>query len=230
MERKFLEECLASGMSLEAIGKYAGRHPSTVSYWLKKHGLSAAAKERHAPKGEIDQARLRVLVEEGASIRRIAAEFGAGYSTIRYWLRRLGLQTDRGVRRRRGKTVGRARLRTVKLRCPKHGLTGFYARPDGGFRCGRCSSIAVSERRRNVKRLLVSEAGGKCRICGFAEHPAALQFHHLDPTTKEFNLGLQGLTRSIDRMRSEAEKCLLLCANCHALVEAGVLEVSAADR
>jgi len=28
-------------MSLEAIGKRAGKHESTVSYWLKKHGLEA---------------------------------------------------------------------------------------------------------------------------------------------------------------------------------------------
>jgi IS30 family transposase len=32
MKRRFLEECLAKGMSLESIGELAGRHPSTVSY------------------------------------------------------------------------------------------------------------------------------------------------------------------------------------------------------
>ncbi len=38
MEKEFLEQCLTEGMSLEAIGKRAGKHESTVSYWLKKHG------------------------------------------------------------------------------------------------------------------------------------------------------------------------------------------------
>ena len=28
-------------MSLEAIGAELGKHPSTVGYWLKKHGLTA---------------------------------------------------------------------------------------------------------------------------------------------------------------------------------------------
>jgi hypothetical protein len=115
-------------------------------------------------------------------------------------------------------------------RCPKHGPTNFYARCDGGFRCAKCSAEAVSRRRRSVKLQLVEEAGGSCRICGFDEHPAALQFHHLDPSKKDFHLGHAGSTRSLERMRSEAEKCVLLCANCHALVEAGVKKVPVLDR
>ncbi|MGN6558485.1 MAG: helix-turn-helix domain-containing protein [Solirubrobacterales bacterium] len=50
MEKELLEECLAEGMSLEAIGKQVGKHESTVSYWLKKHGLAAARAEKHASK------------------------------------------------------------------------------------------------------------------------------------------------------------------------------------
>ena len=41
MQKELLEQCLAEGMSLEAIGKRVGKHESTVSYWLKKHGLDA---------------------------------------------------------------------------------------------------------------------------------------------------------------------------------------------
>ena len=51
MEKEFLEKCLAEGMSLDAIGAKVGKHPSTVSYWLKKHGLMAAQAEKHAAKG-----------------------------------------------------------------------------------------------------------------------------------------------------------------------------------
>jgi hypothetical protein len=53
----------------------------------------------------------------------------------------------------------------------------------------------------------------------------ALHFHHVDPAKKGFNLGERGLTRSLDRCRKEAEKCVLLCANCHAEVESGVVSV-----
>ena len=230
MDKGVLEDCLAQGMSLEAIGERTGKHPSTVSYWLKKHGLRAGGVEVHAPKGEVDPERLSKLVEEGASIRCMAEEFGLSYSTIRHWLRKLGLETERSVRRRATDQARREGLRRASLRCPRHGHTAFYARPDGGFRCGKCNSAAVSRRRREIKRQLVEEAGGGCILCGFKAHLAALQFHHLDPTTKRFHLSERGLTRSMARVRGEAEKCVLLCANCHAQVEAGAKEMPIQDR
>ena len=56
----------------------------------------------------------------------------------------------------------------------------------------------------------------------------ALQFHHRDPTTKSFEVSRQGITRSLQRLRLEARKCVLLCANCHAMVEAGLLNLPSA--
>jgi hypothetical protein len=206
MERRFLERCLAEGKSLEAIGELVGEHPSTVSYWLKSHGLKAHGARRHAPRGDVDANRLRELVAEGLSIRAIAEELGAGYSTVRYWLQRLGLETSQMTRRREANAAKSAGLRRTVLKCARHGRVVFFARPEGGYRCAKCNVAAVAERRRTVKRLLVEEAGGRCRLCGFDEHPAALQFHHLDPSTKEFHLGHQGVTRALRRMRTEAEK------------------------
>jgi transposase len=225
MDKPFLENCLSKGMSLEAIGGEVGRHPSTVSYWLRKYGLIANGRSRHSPKGDVDPARLRAMVDAGASLREIAEEFDAGYSTIRYWLGQLGLATERSRRLKQSQEARSQGLRRTYLTCPRHGRTAFFARPDGAFRCSRCNSEAVAKRRRKVKSILVEEAGGRCAICGFSEHPGALQFHHLDPSTKEFHLSHGGFTRAIDKARAEAAKCVLLCANCHALVEAGVKEV-----
>jgi transposase len=230
VERALLEECLAEGMSLEAIGKRVGKHESTVSYWLKKHGLEANGRETHAPNQKVDPERLRVLVEAGASIQKMGEAFGVGRSTVRYWLRKLGLETDRSTRLRESRAASSEGRKRAYLRCPRHGHTAFFARPEGGFRCGRCSSAAVSRRRKSVKRRLVEEAGGRCVLCGFDEHPAALQFHHVDPATKSFSIGEGGLTRSLARARAEAEKCVLLCANCHAQVEVGAKSVPAPDR
>jgi hypothetical protein len=50
----------------------------------------------------------------------------------------------------------------------------------------------------------------------------ALAFHHFDPSKKGFGLSLRGLTRGIAQLREEAKKCVLLCHNCHAEVEAGL--------
>jgi hypothetical protein len=68
---------------------------------------------------------------------------------------------------------------------------------------------------------LVAAAGGRCRLCGYKRCLAALQFHHLDPPQKRFVISRQGVTRSFAEARDEAAKCVLLCANCHAEVEAG---------
>ena len=58
--------------------------------------------------------------------------------------------------------------------------------------------------------------------CGYDTCIAALHFHHLDPTSKSFHVSQPGVTRLLARARAEAGKCVLLCSNCHAEVEAGV--------
>jgi len=81
------------------------------------------------------------------------------------------------------------------------------------------------KRRRKVKQLLVTEAGGRCRLCGYERCLAALEFHHLDPNAKEFGVSRRG-ARSIDALRTEVRKCILLCSNCHAEVESGFSSIS----
>jgi hypothetical protein len=90
------------------------------------------------------------------------------------------------------------------------------------FRCPRCRAEAVDRRRRKIKRILVEEAGGACVLCGYSRSLAGLHFHHLDRTQKSFSLGYKGVTLSLSTARTEAAKCVLLCATCHAEVEAGV--------
>jgi 5-methylcytosine-specific restriction endonuclease McrA len=109
--------------------------------------------------------------------------------------------------------------------CRTHGLTAFILEGRGYYRCKECRKQRVMEWRRRAKLRLIAEAGGACLICGYHRHPGALHFHHLDPSTKEFALGGNGLTRGIARLRVEAAKCVLLCSNCHAEVEAGITDL-----
>ena len=71
----------------------------------------------------------------------------------------------------------------------------------------------------------MAEAGGRCVICGYDRFAGALQFHHVDPAGKAFALSTQGVARSLEKARAEAGKCVLLCANCHAEVEAGLASI-----
>ncbi|HEX8743936.1 MAG TPA: helix-turn-helix domain-containing protein [Thermoleophilaceae bacterium] len=222
MDRELLERMLAEGRSLEQIGRAVGKDPSTVSYWLRKHGLQAAHRDRHLAKGGLPLDALRSMLEGGSTYAEIAAEFGVSVATVRYWLTRLGIRSTRGPGARRVHPRAEAGAGAVRSYCATHGMTRF--RPDrrGSLRCARCQSDAVAARRRRIKAILVEEAGGSCRLCGYSRYAGALQFHHLDPHEKRFALSVGGLTRSLEKAREESRKCVLLCSNCHAEVEAGV--------
>jgi 5-methylcytosine-specific restriction endonuclease McrA len=161
------------------------------------------------------------------TIRGMAAELGIGYSTMRHWLRRLGLATELQKRRQELERMRRAGLeQTIVRTCSVHGETEFFLRPEGtSYRCLACHKDAVARRRRDIKRTLVQEAGGRCVICGYDRAVAALHFHHVDPASKSFGISRAGVTRSIEKARADARKCILLCSNCHAEVEAGVREI-----
>jgi transposase len=220
MEKALLEECLAEGISLEAIGKRVGKHESTVSYWLKKHGLEAADADKHAARGGLEKDTLEELLAAGLSLREIASRVDRSLATVRYWMRRHGLKA-----KAHRHDVPEDGAREATLECRQHGLTQFIREGRGYYRCKRCRLERVGRRRKTIKSKLVAEAGGRCVICGYCRCQRALQFHHLDPRTKEFHLGHGGATRSLARSRAEARKCILLCANCHAEVEAGMTEV-----
>lgn len=103
----------------------------------------------------------------------------------------------------------------AEIVCSKHGLTTHVKRPDGKFRCRKCCVVGVQKRRHLLKEQSIQYLGGSCSKCGYSKCMAALEFHHLDPTVKEFNIGTTGFTRSWARIKAELDKCILLCANCH---------------
>ena len=81
----------------------------------------------------------------------------------------------------------------------------------------RCKgNFNVANRRRKLKTLAIEHKGGKCERCGYNRSVRALTFHHLDPAKKDFAIGVSGATRSWEKVKTEVDKCALLCANCHA--------------
>src|SRR5829696_1842486 len=177
MDAAVLERYLRDGLTLEKIGELTGRDPSTVSYWLKRHGLAAVHRDRHAPKGGVDEQTLASLVGEGLTTREIAQRLGFSQSTVRYWLKRHRLRTLR-ARRKDSAGVRGVHPPRMAMDCVRHGTTEFWLDNRGIYRCLRCRSEAVARRRRRLKEVLVSDAGGRCSICGYDRYIGALQFHH----------------------------------------------------
>jgi predicted HNH restriction endonuclease len=76
------------------------------------------------------------------------------------------------------------------------------------------------ETKRQRKLDAIQYLGGKCVFCQQTFHPAIYEFHHLDPTTKDRDPSKM-LSLSWERLKSELDKCQLLCANCHRLAHHG---------
>ena len=88
VEREWLAERLEGGASIEAIAREVGRDPSTVSYWVRKHGLTSSHAPRHAARGRIDRELLAEIVGCELSIRDMADVLDRSPTTVRHWLRR----------------------------------------------------------------------------------------------------------------------------------------------
>lgn len=134
----------------------------------------------------------------------------------------LGLETQRMALTRESREARLRGEREIARACPSHGVTQFQRDAQGSYRCLECRAARVKERRKRIKEILTTEAGGRCVLCGYDRCLRALGFHHVDPSQKAFGVAFRGVTRSLERARAEAAKCVLLCANCHMEVEHGV--------
>src|SRR4051794_19450832 len=156
---------------------------------------------KHHPRGGLAREELERLVAQDLTVREIAAAVDRSFTTVRYWLRQVDLETTREARTKRGRgTESQPRFEDD---CAKHGRTVFARRRNGAAQCLRCRAEAVTAWRRRAKRSLVEEAGGACLLCGFDAYAGALHFHHVDPTQKRFGVGGRGLARSIEALREE---------------------------
>lgn len=99
----------------------------------------------------------------------------------------------------------------------------FYKRTDRvglSHYCKECSAIQNREgqvkRARNRKIKLIIMHGGCCKECGYDKNLASLTFHHKDQSKKETSLSSPSLrSMTWKACIKEAEKCIVLCANCH---------------
>lgn len=101
----------------------------------------------------------------------------------------------------------------------------YYSDPERKAR--HLASVRKTDKQRSiVNQRWVNEykiAAG-CKVCGFKEHPSALDFDHRNPAEKKFNIAEhsnQGW--SLKTIKEEAAKCDVLCANHHRMKHAGAL-------
>jgi hypothetical protein len=82
---------------------------------------------------------------------------------------------------------------------------------------------AVKKRRLKVKEMAIAYKGGRCNCCGYDKCKDSLEFHHIMRDGKSFGISAKGYTRSWKSIKSELDKCVMLCANCHREWHAGMI-------
>lgn len=96
------------------------------------------------------------------------------------------------------------------LNCSK-ALVHYHARPDK-------REYFKEQRRKNRKKQMIELKllkGGKCHKCGYDKYLEILDFHHIEASLKEDGVSKMFMTKGKAAAFKEAEKCILLCPNCH---------------
>ena len=159
------------------------------------------------------------MVGKGMSLNDIAKASGKGQTTVRYWLKKYELKTNPTY-------LYKNKDERKCPRCNKaKSLDNFYNRrgvAGSSVYCKPCTNKQTIERMRHTKRLCIEYKGGKCEKCGYDKYDGALEFHHLDPSKKDFAISKKK-AKYIDSLKPELDKCILLCSNCHRELHGGMV-------
>ncbi len=80
--------------------------------------------------------------------------------------------------------------------------------------------------RQKAREYLAVAFGGKCTICGYDKVISALDYHHVDPKSKDSMLSTAMRNGyAWKRVVEEARKCTLVCCRCHREIHAGVTKL-----
>lgn len=79
--------------------------------------------------------------------------------------------------------------------------------------CYECAPEGKQLTRSEFLNVIRKQKGSKCQRCGYDTYLGALDFHHIDPTIKEFTVGNRDF--KLEECVEEIKKCVMICANCH---------------
>jgi DNA-directed RNA polymerase subunit RPC12/RpoP len=102
--------------------------------------------------------------------------------------------------------------------CEKHGPSPAHVngqrngRPK--YRCSHCNNERLKQKHDELRLKAIHYKGARCLKCGYDKCFSAFDFHHRDPSQKEFHPS-RGYRKSWPILQAELDKCDLLCANCH---------------
>ena len=164
-------------------------------------------------------------IELNYSIAKLAEHFGKGRSTIRYWLKKYGLKTNKNIYDKNYKINEMTYKICNTCNILKQVTCFFFRKDQNKYRniCRKCQNEKIRKKYKNYRKDFVNYKGYSCEICGIKSDIVAIyDFHHKDPSEKEFALAKYRGTKINDKIKKEIDKCHLLCSNCHREVHGGL--------
>lgn len=157
----------------------------------------------------MDKELLIQQINQGHSTWKMAELNNTTQPNIRYWLKKYNLKTQRTINQLNDTRV----CLTCNISQPQN---NFYKRGKKYIsHCKSCYQLNYTKKRRDTKQKCITYLGGKCSSCGYNKNIAAIDFHHIDSSTKENNIASLLKHSSFKKLKKELDKCVLLCANCH---------------
>lgn len=90
--------------------------------------------------------------------------------------------------------------------------------------CYNCMPEGEQLMRSDFINLIRQQRGGKCEKCGYNRYLGALDFHHLNPSQKDFTVGNRDF--KLKECIEETKKCIMLCSNCHRELHANLWTIN----
>jgi hypothetical protein len=90
--------------------------------------------------------------------------------------------------------------------------------------CERARTNNPRYRQRNQQFINEYKEKKGCKFCQ-ENTPVCLDFHHIDPNIKDWNISVMSRgASSITTIKKEINKCIVICSNCHRKLHAGILQ------
>lgn len=194
-------ELRANGKSYNEISKILNCSKSTISYYCKnftdndkliiKNNKKRIGKKEYSNINEINKKTIIDLHDDGVKIVKISKTLNLSRYTITKYLKSIGkISSDNRT------IVEKDLMRKEK------------------------NKYNTKIWRRKLKQECVEYKGGKCVKCDYDKYIDCLEFHHLDPNKKEFDISNKGWC--LDKLKIELDKCILVCNRCHKEIHADI--------
>lgn len=96
----------------------------------------------------------------------------------------------------------------------------LHRKNERGLKCWICTN---RENRKNKLSKIHQITGKGCWFCGYDRCWSAMDFHHVEPHNKLFQLTTRELQYTWERVFSEMQKCVLCCCRCHREIHDGII-------